>query len=931
MRNGLTLTLLGLMVASVADAQSAAGWDRTLERISSAVISIRVDSTRAFDTDWNSSSQATGFVVDAERGLVVTNRHVVTPGPVTAEAVFRNNEEVALTPVYRDPVHDFGLFRYDPDALRYIEPNELELHPAGAVTGREIRVVGNDAGEQLSILAGTIARLDRKAPVYGRGKYNDFNTFYYQAASGTSGGSSGSPVIDIEGRVVALNAGASSEAASSFFLPLDRVKRAVDLIREGRPIPRGTLQTIFVVKPYDELHRLGLTDASEARAREQHPTRTGMLVVQELIVDSPADLKLEPGDILVGLEGRLVTDFSELAEVLDSNVGEEISVEVERGGVSMTHVITVSDLHAITPDAFLQFGDAIVHDLSYQQARHYNRPLSGVYVANPGYIFSNAALPRSSVITEFNGVPIDTLDDMNEVIDTLADGQKVAVRFITLEAPQTETLRIVRMDRRWFPAQRCHRDDTSGYWPCTALAEGPEPEPPVGGSTRFVSGDEPIEKALAPSLVLVNFDMPYTVSGVAERHYYGTGLVVDAERGFVVVDRNTVPIAMGDVTITFAGSVEIPGRVVYVHPLHNLAMVAYDPALIGATPVQAARFDTRTLAAGEPVWVAGLRGDHRLVHQQTQVASVEPIMLPLTRTMRFRDSNLETISVVNAPEHIDGVLAGARGRVLALWSSFALQAGGAVNQINRGVPADLIVEFVDTVRSNRPIHSLETELAYAPLASARKLGLPEAWAEKLERHNPRRRQVLAVQRLVGGSPAAELLRPGDLILSIDGRIVSTFRELERATQSESVVVSVWRNREQVDVSVETVSLDGSGIERALVWAGALLQEPHRSVAAQRGIAPTGAYVAYFSYGSPATRYQLWGGRRIIEVDGEPTPDLDAFIAAVRDKQHRESVRLKTVNFNDATEVITLKIDDLYWPAYEIVRADDGWTRRDIGS
>jgi S1-C subfamily serine protease len=906
---------------------SPANWAQTLERIASGVVTIQIDSTRAFDTEWNTTAQATGFVIDAKRGLILTNRHVVTPGPVTAQAIFLNREEVQLFPVYRDPIHDFGIYRYDPAKLKFIQPAELPLYPAGAVIGREIRVVGNDAGEQLSILAGTLARLDREAPEYGYGKYNDFNTFYFQAASSTSGGSSGSPVIDIEGRVVALNAGGATGAASSFYLPLTAVTRALKFIDAGKPVPRGTLETVFKYTPYDELKRLGLNPDTEARLRGAYPKLTGMLVVDDVQPGSAADGVLAPGDILVAVDGKPVPEFFALEDVLDNHVGRQIEVEVQRGRASIRHALDVQSLGAITADEFIEFGEAVVHTLSYQQARHFNVPIKGVYIANPGYVFGSAGIPRAALISSFNGKRVENLEDFAAALADLADGARAPVRYVTLEDPRAAQLKVIRMDRRWFPARKCKRDDTLGTWPCVGINQGPLPTSVKPAATQFAkSGDVRID-ALAPSLVMVNFDMPYSVSGVTEKNYHGTGVIVDAQRGLVAIDRNTVPVAMGDVRITFAGTVEVPGKVVFIHPLHNLAVVAYDPKSIGATPVRSATLLTKTLSAGDDVWVVGQRADSKILSQKTQVSSVDVVAFPLSRTLRFRDSNLEAVSLINPPGDYDGVLADEKGNVVALWSSFAFESQRELEQVNRGMPAELVSEMIGVVADGRPLYSFEAEFNVQSLAGARELGLPDEWVRRFEEHNPQRRQVLGIDRLVAGSPAAALLEPGDLLLAIDGKVVNRFREVERAVQNPEVKVNVWRDGAEKILQLRPVALNGRDVDRVLIWAGATLQAPHRAMAAQRGIAPFGVFVSFFFYGSPATHFGLYAGRRITEVDGEPTADLDAFIKAVSGKPDRASLRLKTVSWNGQTDVITLKLDKHYWPAYELNRQKDGsWIR-----
>ena len=602
--------LLWVVLSANAKAEPPDRWTQTLQRVSLSVVTIRVDAAPSFDTAGASSAQATGFVVDAKRGLILTNRHVVQPGPVVAEALFSNREEVELKPVYRDPVHDFGFFQYDPAKLKFIKPVSLPLKPGLASIGMDIRVLGNDAGEQLSILAGTLARLDRSAPYYGRARYNDFNTFYYQSASGVSGGSSGSPVIDINGNVIALNAGGSKQAASSFFLPLYRVVRVLSLLQQNKPVTRGTLQTTFVYQPYDVVRRLGLRSAMEAELRQVNHG-VGLLVVKHTLPAGPAAGLLNPGDILlkawtVGDKPHCMRRFEELEQLLDMHVDQPINLLVERHGKEQLLKLQVQDLHSITPNRYISFGGAVVHNLSYQQARHLNRPIEGVYVAQTGYVFSTAGVPAGAVILEFNRQPVKNLDDMEKILNTLADQQQVVVRYISFAETRRAQVSVVVMDRHWYPDKKCHRDDATGLWPCENLAAGPAPKKPEPGKVRFVTYKDPAANRLSPSLVYVQYDIPYHVNGLTDLHFGGGGIVLDADNGLVLVDRNTVPEPMGDARIIFAGALDVPAKVIFAHPLHNFAILQYDPSLIEGGKVKSAALKPRRLEAGDDVRLVGI-------------------------------------------------------------------------------------------------------------------------------------------------------------------------------------------------------------------------------------------------------------------------------------------------------------------------------------
>ncbi|CAI5469297.1 unnamed protein product [Closterium sp. Yama58-4] len=695
---------------------SSDDWRRALARVVPAVVVLRVTVVRAFDTESANSSYATGFIVDRRRGIILTNRHVVKPGPVVAEAMFLNREEVPVHPIYRDPVHDFGFFHFDPAAVQFLDYHDIPLAPEAAAVGLEIRVVGNDSGEKVSILAGTIARLDRDAPVYKKDGYNDFNTFYLQAASGTKGGSSGSPVIDSRGCAVALNAGSKSSSASAFFLPLDRVVRALGAIqacfaeKEGggfvvhkwRPpvVTRGTLQVTLIHKGFDETRRLGLRRETEAEVRrEAGAAETGLLVVDSLVPGGPAEGRLEPGDILVRVNGKVLTQFLALEAILDDAVGGTVTLDVERGGAPLSLTLTVHDLHAVTPDRFLELSGGVLHALSYQQARNFRFPCGLVYVAEPGYMLSRAGVPRFAIIQKLADQDVPDLDSFIRVFARLEAGARVPIEYVTHGERHRPKSVLLLVDRHaWYAPPQMYWDGSEPA--AAAAADGSDASAKAAGTSSLV------ESALEPAFVMMEVHVPSSVmvDGVHAQHFFGTALVVHhtPQLGLIVVDRNTVAVSVSDIMLSFSAyPVEVPGEVVFLHPVHNFAFVAYDPSALGAAAAAAVKAATLKpsppLRRGDRVHLVGLSRSQAVTSRQSVVTNpTATLTVSAADCPRYRAINMDVVEIdTDFGQSFSGVLADDSGAVRALWGSFSTflkygDGGTDDLQFVRGLPISFI-------------------------------------------------------------------------------------------------------------------------------------------------------------------------------------------------------------------------------------------------
>ena len=700
-------------------------------------------------------------------------------------------------------------------------------------------------------------------------------------------------------------------------------------MQAGESIDRGGFQTIFSHQPFRQLKRLGLDDETEQLVRADKPGVNGMLVVSQVFPAGVADTRLESGDILVRVAGQLITDFVSLEATLDAAIGQILDVDIIRQGSQRSEQITVADLHELAPKQLLELGDAVLQAMSIQHARAMNKPQSGVVVMQPGYLFTRANIPEGALIIDVEGQPVNNIQDFIDAVNASNKLVRKRIRYVVPGNEFSTELGQIHIDNRWFENRLCSRRDDVRFWDCEPVNLANSDVVAEVAEVRVPAYRDPLLNRVAPAMVKVDFSIPYGAENVYARHFKGVGLVIDAQNGIIAVDRNTVPIALGDVELTFFGATQVPGQVVFVHPRHNVALVQYDTSLLQDAEITALELSDETVNnLPTDLTMIGYRADgtfrsHGIDDISPLTVSLNPPGLP-----RFQQSTLDVFSIPNVPPSLGGPLVDADGVVHAVYMSFAFEEGREIKQREWAMPASVVSQSLRLYLQQQPFYSVDARLAYRPLYVARQLGLPAEWLTRYNQLPAEMRRVLYVEQLVPDTDAAENLFTGDVLIAIEDKLVSDLFVAEKMSQQTDIKVTVLRAGKVVDVQLKPSALDPLGTIRVVSWAGANFQMPFTDIGFQKSVDFPGVYIADTEDGSPALWDGLYRNRFVVAMDGKPINNLDEFLQAANAKQQDEITRLTTISMSGRKNIVTVKPEYNFWPTFELRREESGWQRTD---
>lgn len=275
------------------------------------------------------STVGTGFVV-SDKGIIVTNKHVVSDPNVRYTVVTRDGKKFEIKKIYRDPVLDLAVVQVEGEKMQ-----ALELGDSSKLkVGQTVIAIGNALGRFTNtVTTGVVSGLGRRVvagdPFSGSAESLDD---LIQTDAAINPGNSGGPLLNSAGQVIGVNV-ATTEGAQNigFAIPIDAVKNITDEF-----IRTGSVSRPFLGIRYRFISK-------DVAIMNEVPQGA---FVQEVVAGSSAEKAgIAEGDIITKVDGQAVDSESQISEAIaGKKIGDNLNLTVWNDGKERQVTATLQEL-----------------------------------------------------------------------------------------------------------------------------------------------------------------------------------------------------------------------------------------------------------------------------------------------------------------------------------------------------------------------------------------------------------------------------------------------------------------------------------------------------------------------------------------------------------------------------------------------------------
>ncbi len=336
-------------------------------------------------------SLGSGVVIDATRGLVVTNNHVIANADqITVQLEDGRTFEAEV--VGTDPETDVAVIRIPAEKLTAIplaDSDELQV-------GDFVVAIGNPFGLGHTVTSGIVSALGRSG--LGIGGYED----YIQTDASINPGNSGGALVNLRGELIGINTAIFSQSGGNigigFAIPTNMAKQVTEQLAQHGEVKRGFLGA--------QMQNLDSTLAEAFGV-----ARDSGAVIVDIQPGSPADKSgLRAGDIVTAVDGKPVSNAVEVRNRIGLlPVGTKLQIDILRNGKHkrvLTSVESQDDNQVASDLQNPRLGGAIFGDIDERSPAYGRIRGAAVLRVERGSNVWRSGLREGDIVTSVNRAPV---------------------------------------------------------------------------------------------------------------------------------------------------------------------------------------------------------------------------------------------------------------------------------------------------------------------------------------------------------------------------------------------------------------------------------------------------------------------------------------------------------------------------------------------